>query len=310
MAMNLLACQANEEKKEPLIQENDKESKDIEIITESKNKEPKETKGTKESKETEDNKDKSLLNTQGTTIAKRFNLPDGFTRCKVEDNSYAQYLRNLPLKEHGAKVHYYDGNIKNNQNVYAAVIDMEIGKKNLQQCADAIMRLRAEYLYANQQYDKIHFNLTNGFRVDYSRYRKGNRVAVKGNKTYWTNSTKESTTYKDFRNYMDFIFTYAGTLSLSQELKSTEIDKMQIGDVLIQGGSPGHAVVVVDMAENSETGEKIYMLAQSYMPAQDIQILNNNNDKNISPWYKLSDDENILTPEWSFTKNDLKRFTD
>ena len=46
---------------------------------------------------------------------------------------------------------------------------------------------------------------------------------------------------------------------------------MQIGDVLIQGGSPGHAVIVVDMAENPATGEKLYLLAQSYMPAQDIQ---------------------------------------
>ena len=49
------------------------------------------------------------------------------------------------------------------------------------------------------------------------------------------------------------------------------VTSMQIGDVLIQGGSPGHAVIVVDMAENPATGEKLYLLAQSYMPAQDIQ---------------------------------------
>ena len=60
---------------------------------------------------------------------------------------------------------------------------------------------------------------------------------------------------------------------------------MRIGDVFIIGGSPGHAVIVVDMAVNPETHEKVFLLAQSYMPAQQIQLLKNNNDPDLSPWY-------------------------
>jgi len=84
---------------------------------------------------------------------------------------------------------------------------------------------------------------------------------------------------------------------------------MKIGDVLVQGGSPGHAVIVIDMAENINTKEKIYLLAQSYMPAQSVHIIVNRNDLNISPWYKLEkESKKIITPSWLFTINDLKRF--
>ena len=48
-------------------------------------------------------------------------------------------------------------------------------------------------------------------------------------------------------------------------------EDMEPGDVFIQGGSPGHCVIVVDMAVNEGTGEKFYA-SPSYMPAQDIQI--------------------------------------
>lgn len=85
---------------------------------------------------------------------------------------------------------------------------------------------------------------------------------------------------------------------------------MQIGDVLIKGGTPGHAVIVVDMAENPATGEKLYLLVQSYMPAQDIQVLVNLKERDKSPWYTLDGKGNILTPEWGFTSADLKCFKD
>ncbi len=46
------------------------------------------------------------------------------------------------------------------------------------------------------------------------------------------------------------------------------------------------------------------MLAQSYMPAQDIHIFVNPLDKNLSPWYEIEDD--IISPEYAFTKDELK----
>jgi len=82
---------------------------------------------------------------------------------------------------------------------------------------------------------------------------------------------------------------------------------MQVGDVFIVGGSPGHAIIVVDMAAN-EAGEKLFMLAQSYMPAQQTHLLINPNQDSISPWYSLKDQDKLITPQWTFELDTLKRY--
>ena len=248
-----------------------------------------------------------IINSSGKRVSDRFKTPKGFKRVPYEPSSFQHYLQNLPLKSHNAQVKLYNGKNKSPSNVHAAVVDLNIGKKNLHQCADAVMRLRAEYLWNNKAYDKIHFNFTNGFQVDYSEWMKGRRVIVNGNTTYWNNESDPSNTYTDFWDYLELIFTYAGTLSLSKELDPVPFSEMQVGDVLIQGGSPGHAVIVVDMAENATSGEKVYLLAQSYMPAQEIHVLKNY-DSELSPWYILADSTEIATPEWTFSNSDLKRF--
>lgn len=253
-------------------------------------------------------KAQNLINAAGRNIVTRFNLPDGFQRVDVVQRSFAHYLRYLPLKPVGAKVKYYNGTFKENHDVYASVVDMDIGTRDLQQCADAIMRLRAEYFWQKGAYEDIHFNFTNGFRVDYSKWRAGYKVRIKGNQTTWYKARASATTYKDFRAYMDLIFAYAGTLSLSKELPKVAFETMQIGDIFIQGGSPGHAIIVVDMAINPTTGKQLFLLAQSYMPAQDIQILQNPMNDTFGPWYSNQFFGDLITPEWRFERTDLKRF--
>lgn len=248
-----------------------------------------------------------VINPDGQTLETRILTPEGFERTTIDENSFAEYLRQLPLKPHGSEVTFYNGSSKPNYEVYEAVVYLNIGRKDLHQCADAVMRLKAEYLWNQKQYDKIHFNFTNGFQVDYSEWMKGKRIVVKGNKAYWVLSNSPSNTYHDFWRYMEIIFSYAGTLSLSKELKPVNIDDLKIGDVFIQGGFPGHAIIVADLALNLQTNEKIFLLAQSYMPAQEIQILKNPINK-TSPWYSVDFGEILETPEWTFYKTDLKRF--
>ena len=231
-------------------------------------------------------------------------MPDGFERVPVLQHSFADYLRHLPLKPAGSKVKYYNGKEKDDY-AYAAVVKMDIGNQNLQQCADAVMRLRGEYFYQQKAYDSISFMFTNGFTADYANWMAGNRIQVRGNQTAWVRTGSPSNTYQDFRNYMDVVFTYAGTLSLSEILHSKSIKDISIGDVFIVGGSPGHAVIVVDVAQNKE-GKKLFILAQSYMPAQETQVLKNLNDESISPWYRSDFAGDLLTPEWTFKKSELK----
>ena len=244
----------------------------------------------------------------GDSIQTRFPTPKGYERSLATENSFAQYLRNLPLKPSGSPVFLFNGNKKLNQDAHASVIDMDIGNRDLQQCADAVMRLRAEYLFAQKKYEDIHFDFVNGFSADYKTWRAGNRISIKGNDVIWVATNSESSSYGSFRKYLNMVFAYAGTPSLEKQMKSISINEMQIGDVFIQGGSPGHAVIVVDMALDKNNGKKIFMLAQSYMPAQDIHILVNPQDKNKGPWYELDFGEVLITPEWRFRKEDLKRF--
>lgn len=250
----------------------------------------------------------NLLN--GQAIRERIAPPQGYIRENVSSTSFAHYLRELPLLPPGTKVLLYNGEVKRNQTPAYAVVDLDIGKRDLQQCADAVIRLRAEYLYKQKRYSDIHFNFTSGFRADYIKWAQGNRIRVNGNKVSWYAAKQEDYSYATFRSYLDYVFMYAGTASLSKELHKTDYSALKAGDVFIQGGFPGHAVIVVDVAIHPKTKRKVFLLAQSYMPAQHIHVLINPVSRSLSPWYELEADTSgkVYTPEWTFGKSDLKKF--
>ena len=227
--------------------------------------------------------------TTSQILKDRIKTPENYTRVSNDSNSFGYYLQHLPLKAEGSQVLLYNGEIKENNNVYCAVVNMDIGTKDLQQCADAVMRLRAEYLYQQKNYEDIKFQFVNDSKWHtYKEY------------------IKQDFSYPKFRKYMEYVFNYANTASLKKQLKPIPFNTMQIGDVLVQSGSPyGHAVIVVDICKN-ELGEKQYLLAQSYMPAQETQILMNPNT--LTPWYSKPSNSIIKTPEWTFDTADLRRF--
>ena len=250
-----------------------------------------------------------FINSSGKTIKTRVTLPDSFRRINPVQNSFAYYLQNFPLEPHGNEVHLYNGTPKYTQDYHLAVLDIDTGKRDLQQCADAVMRLRAEYLFEQGRHNDIQFHFTNGFLANYSRWKSGERISVKGNTVHWYPLGAADKSHKSFRKYMDMVFSYAGTLSLDKELHSKPLKDLNIGDVFIQGGSPGHAVIVVDVAEHEINGEKLFLIAQSYMPAQDIHIIQKNTNMTYGPWYSLSEIQSgLTTPEWSFRPQDLKSF--
>lgn len=242
------------------------------------------------------------------TIATRFVPPKNAERIETSD-SFALFLRSVPLKADGAKVKLYDGKILP-YNYYDAVLDYDLSPYNRQQCADAIMRLRGEYLFSRGEFGKINFHFVSGFLAKYSKWIEGYRIEVNDetNEVKWLQSSQPSNTYADFRSFMEVVFTYASTLSLDKELKSVPVDEMQIGDVFIRPGSPGHAVIVVDMAQDNSSGKKYFMIAQSSMPAQDIHILKNTKTRSLSPWYKLDFGDSLVIPGFDFDKDMLKRF--
>ncbi|MGB9004441.1 MAG: DUF4846 domain-containing protein [Candidatus Aminicenantales bacterium] len=235
----------------------------------------------------------SFIRPEGKTIADRFMPPAGFTRLPAEADSFAAFLRNLPLMPAGTRIRYFDGGEKDPDGVYEAVVDLSLGRRDLQQCADAVIRLRAEYLYARQRYGQIRFNFVSDGRPH--RY---------------LDFVGGDLSYAAFLRYLDTVFDSANTASLAAELVPVgDIQQMQAGDVFIRSGRPyGHAVIIVDLAVNPADGRQLFLLAQSYMPAQDIQILKNPNDPALSPWYLADFEGSLVTPEWIFEKTDLRRF--
>lgn len=244
------------------------------------------------------------INKDGTSIYERFILPDGYERIYTEVNSFSEFLRNYPLKKYGSPVLLYNGEEKRSK-VYISVFDFPLLKTDLIQCADAVIKLRAEYLYQNKKYSEIKFHITNGMLVSFDRYINGERVIVSGNNVTWKDGYKKGSSRDIFDEYLKFIYSYAGTYSLSKEAKSKSIENIVPGDFFIYGGSPGHVVLVLDVAVNKKTGNKIMLLGQSYMPSQEFHILKSY--EKINPWYSVEDDI-LETPEWTFFKGSLMEF--
>lgn len=230
-----------------------------------------------------------MISNYGKTVLERFDSPLGYTRVPIARNSFASYLRTLNLLPDGSPAHYYNGKVKpNDNNIYVAVVDLPISSKNIQMSASSIIRLVSEYLFTNKEYGKIAFH-TEKKKIDFVSFSNGNYS--KG----------------EFHKYMDLVMESSSTPSFCTDLKPERLSNIQIGDVFVQSNLPkGHAVIVVDMVENKK-GDKLFLLAQGFQPAQEIQIISNPNNPEISPWYQLKEGE-LLTPEWRFMTSDLMRF--
>lgn len=236
-------------------------------------------------------------------------VPPGCRRVPVAPGSWGAWLRGLPLRPAGTPARLYNGQLKDNQAVVAAVVDIDPGTKDLQQCADAVIRLRAEYLFS-QNPAKIHFHLTTGFDAWFSDFVAGRTFRVQGEQVLPASKPSEAPTHAALGRYLLPVFGYAGTLSLSREVQPIPLNSAQPGDVLVHGGRPGHAVLVVDVAENPQSGQRYLLLAQSYMPAQNIHILRNVAQRSLGAWFAVPGPAELAveTPEWTFARTELGRF--
>jgi hypothetical protein len=224
------------------------------------------------------------------TLVQRFPTPSGWTRVAAPTESFAAWLRELPLEVASHKVMLFDGREKPRQDVHAAVVAIDIGTRDLQQCADAIMRLWSEYRFSQRL--PVEFHPDPG-RPRALRY-----------------DPRVPDPRRDrFRRWLVQVFADAGSASLQAELPRGA-GSVEPGDVLIQGGHPGHAVLVLDAI--SDGGRRRLLLGQSYMPAQSFHVLKNLGEPALGAWFDeatLDTPTGLVTPEWRpFHRNDVHRF--
>ncbi len=220
---------------------------------------------------------------EGTTLQGRISVPEGYTRIPYPEDSFGSFVRNYPMKPDGSPVLLWTKVPKGNQKDHAAVFDMRVEEEiDVQQCADSIMRIYAEYFRATGQYDRIRFHFTDGFLCDYNSYIQGNRVKAGDSRTIWVKSQPAEDSDRVFNDYMKIVFAYASTLSMMEESAEADLHDIQIGDVFLRGGSPGHVAMAADVCEKD--GRRAFLLAQGYMPAQDFHIIKNPLHED-DPWY-------------------------
>ena len=250
--------------------------------------------------------DEKLINEDGMTLESRISVPSGYQRTEVEEDSLGDFLHQYPMKAYGSKVHLFDGSEKYNQSAHISVFDLPIENYNLQQCADSVIRMYAEYFWNTKQYERIAFHYTSGFLAEYPKWREGNRIKVEGNTVKWVKSAGYDDSYECFVEYLKNVFSYAGTLSMyCEEAVEIPLGEAKAGDVFLYGGSPGHVVMIVDVCEN-EAGEKAFLLAQGYMPAQEFHLMINETHLE-DPWYYESEiSYPFSTPEYTFQEGSLK----
>lgn len=235
-------------------------------------------------------------------------VPDGCLRINQDSGSFGAWLRELPLKPASARIHLYDGREKSVQRALYRVIDLPIGERDLQQCADVAMRLRADYLRSVGRAADIAFTFTSGDTARYSEWTAGYRPVVRGNSVSWERSHQPDSSEATYQQYLQTVFTYAGSYSLSRELsKIDSIENVQPGDCFIEGGFPGHVIIVADVAIDTTTGEKLLLLVQGFTPAQDIHVIRNPFDNELNPWYVAGAGRRLITLEWSFGWSDVYR---
>lgn len=204
-------------------------------------------------------------NTNTRTVANTVVKESLDTISDNELSDWELFIKHFPRKK-STVVRDYSGNVIKKHSL--GVLDTRI--TSVQQCADAAIRLRAEFFYSRKEYNEIKFKLTCGLEVPFSKWALGYRVKVKGNEAVLVKAqSTHDYSRSNFEEYLKVVMTYAGSASLSRDLPHSNDPK--IGDLLVLGGYPGHVVIIID--KKTRNGVDYYLFANSWIPAQDIEIV-------------------------------------
>ena len=237
-----------------------------------------------------------------------FPTPDGFKRVSVPDGSFPAWLRGLPVRADRVSVQAFDGRplIRPSK----GIIVLDVGQRDLQQCADTALRLHAEYLWATGQAKRASYHFTSGDRSRWVDWRRGERFRVAGSKVKRVRGRGRANTHVAFRGWLSHLFRYAGTRSLKFDSDPVGDRPLEAGDFFVQPGGPGHTVMILDIAA-ATNGQRIALIGQGFMPAEDLHVLDAGGTRNVGgSWFVLPEKGKRLdTPSWPpFQRTDARRF--
>jgi hypothetical protein len=143
----------------------------------------------------------------------------------------------------------------------AAVLDMDVRK--YQECADVVLRLRAEYLLQAGRDEQIVFHLTGGGDISWPQWKQGMRPRYDGRRLHFARTGQPCSSRECFDAFLHSVYEWCGTLSLATEGTVVGSGAPRIGDFFVHGGSPGHGAIIVDLATDG-AGRWRALLAHGY----------------------------------------------
>jgi hypothetical protein len=222
------------------------------------------------------------------TITEAFPPPAGAE--PVPADAFGTWLRSRTVAPADQPVKTTRGAVVHHK---ARVVELPVVRGDLQQCADSAIRLRAEW--QKERGEPVMFHATSGDPMSWERWQKGERPYEEGGKLKWRPGTDGG-----WDAYLSKVFLWAGTLSLkAYDTEPAEGDPVP-GDVLVDPGSPGHAVILLDVAR---TADRTYVLVgEGFMPAQDFHVELGPHDG----WWAWED--GVALPHWPLSAETHRRF--
>lgn len=240
------------------------------------------------------------------TLFARFPTPPSYERAKLAAGSFGEWLRGLPLAAPKTPVTSSKGGVVHpgDDQYLAAVVAIDHGKIDLQQSPDVVIRLHAEWLWS--QGDKnISYRSATALDMPLSRWARGERLETQGANVFWLAKARPAELdHAEFRQYLNGVFTWANSTSLAQQAEPVGADQLEPGDFFVHTASPGHALLVLDLAKK-EDGKLVALLGQALNPAQSIHVLR---PGRATAWFSLRPGEPVITPHTKeFSWDGLRR---
>jgi hypothetical protein len=202
-----------------------------------------------------------------------FDPPEGLSAEPVAGGTFGAWLGGLPVDPARTTPHTSRG--MPTLSPSAGIIVLDVGEKDLQQCADSILRLHAEWAWSRggSARQAIAYHFTSGHRASWADWTAGREWQVRGSEVIRAKGSPRTPSRQQFRLYLEQVFIYAGTRSLPADTRElTAAEAPEAGDILVNPGSPGHAVLLLRTARGDD-GDLYALLGEGWMPAQEFHVV-------------------------------------
>lgn len=207
-------------------------------------------------------------------LAARLIPPSGYTRIKAPVDSFAEWLRYLPVLPTETPVKTGRGEVilEGADPGLAAVIALQPHSDKVLTSVNLMLRLRAEYLWSRRKPLDVAFHFTNGDKFDWRGWAAGQRPRVQGRDVEFRQIARADDSRISYCGYLETLFKYASVHSLLGDTREAIDKAITSGDVLVSTRKQGHALIVLDVATHPE-GRLAVLLAQGGRPAQTLHVL-------------------------------------